>query len=172
MVELRDSNAVFDATGTYRYTLWREWDAALPRLAFVMLNPSTATAIANDPTIRRCIGFAQAWGFGAVEVVNLFAYRSTHPQQLRLAADPVGTENDWYVQQAAEKAEIVVLAWGNWGYLQARDRTMYQLLASYNPQCLGLTKTGQPRHPLYLRRDVVLRPMPNGAHSADERLEC
>jgi hypothetical protein len=160
------SNAVFDSTGSYRYTLWREWDSALPRLAFVMLNPSTADAIANDPTIRRCIGFAQSWGFGAVEVVNLFAYRATYPQQLRQAPDPVGAENDWYVQQAAAKAETVVLAWGNWGYLWKRDFTMLQLLAGYNTRCLGFTKTGQPRHPLYLRRDACLGPLPERSPSS------
>lgn len=148
--------AIFDHTGTYRYTLWREWGMA-PRVVFVMLNPSRADAEHNDPTIRRCIGLAQAWGFGALEVVNLFAYCATHPTQLRQATDPVGQDNDHYLLQAVKQGDRTVLAWGNWGVLQQRDQWALSLLAQYTPlYCLGLNQSGQPRHPLYVRRDVSL----------------
>src|SRR4028119_2392792 len=86
--------AIFDPTRTYRYALWRTWDAARPPVAFVLLNPSTADARRDDPTIRRCANFARTWGFGGLEVVNLFAFRATHPTDLKCAADPVGPQND------------------------------------------------------------------------------
>ncbi len=89
--------AAFDSTGTYRYALWREWDASAPRLGFVLLNPSTADAENDDPTLRRCMGFARAWGYGSLQIVNLFAYRATVPDALRWVADAVGPENDRHI---------------------------------------------------------------------------
>jgi hypothetical protein len=149
--------ARFDATGTYRYTLWRSWDTTRPRLAFVMLNPSTADAEVNDPTIRRCLGFAQAWGYGALEVVNLFALKTPQPSQLSLAADPVGAECDMSIVQAVEQADCTVIAWGNWGGLHGRDRAVLALF-DQPVYCLGRNQSGQPRHPLYLRRTTELWP--------------
>ncbi len=146
--------AVFDSTGTYRYWLWREWNANAPRLSFVMLNPSTADADRNDPTIRRCIQFAHAWGYGAVDVVNLFAYRATQPQILRQVSEPIGHENDRHLRSVCDQAEVIVLAWGNWGSLHGRDRAVLQLLSNRAVHCLGVTRSGQPRHPLYLRGDT------------------
>ena len=143
--------ATFSADRRYRYRLWRRWDGARPVVAFVMLNPSTADARRDDPTIRRCIGFAKSWGFGGVEVVNLFAYRTTDPGELRRVADPVGADNDRHIQSAIARADLVVLAWG----ARARSR---RLLSLPQARCLGLTRAGQPRHPLYLRSDV--RPQP------------
>lgn len=150
--------AVFDATGIYRYLLWRHWGAAA-KLVFVMLNPSTADAQSDDATLRRCIGFAQDWGYGSLEVVNLFAFRATSPQQLRDAADPIGADCDRYLLAATASAEQIVVAWGNGGRLHQRDRAVLELLAPYVPlYCLGLNQAGQPRHPLYLRKDVNLSP--------------
>lgn len=150
--------AIFDPSRTYRYTLWRQWDSCLPRIAFVMLNPSTADAEKNDPTIRRCIGLAQQWEFGSLEVVNLFAYRATHPTELKQAIDPVGQENDVYLIGAMERSLTLVFAWGNWGCLWGRDRFVLELLARH-PQryCLGMNQSGQPRHPLYVPRAVGLQ---------------
>ncbi|MDX2214776.1 MAG: DUF1643 domain-containing protein [Oculatellaceae cyanobacterium bins.114] len=151
--------AIFDPSGTYRYTLWRNWGCA-PKVVFVMLNPSTADAEHNDPTIRRCIGLAQAWGFGALEVVNLFAYCATHPTELRQATDPIGIENDRYLLQAVQRSDRTLLAWGNWGYLHQRDRCVLNLLSQQTSlYCLGMNQSGQPRHPLYVRRDVKPIPM-------------
>jgi hypothetical protein len=153
----RSGGAIFDPTGMYRYLLWREWHPDSPRLALIMLNPSTADEQKNDPTIRRCIGFAHAWGFGSVEVVNLFAYRATDSKELLKVDDPVGAENDGYIVQAVERCSYVVVAWGTKGILLDRDRQVLQLLGDRpNVGCLGVTKGGHPRHPLYLRGDAGL----------------
>ncbi len=106
------STATFDPTRTYRFHLSRTWDPAGPVVAFVMLNPSTADAHRLDPTVRRCVGFAAAWGFGALEVVNLFAFRATDPTDLSRCRDPVGTGNDRVVLEVARRADRVVVAWG------------------------------------------------------------
>lgn len=150
--------ACFDANGIYRYSLWRQWDASAAKLVFIMLNPSTADAQCNDPTIRRCIGFAQAWGYGRLEVVNLFGLRTPDPQRLRQAVDPIGAQCDEHIQTAAQQADQIILAWGNWGNFAGRDQAVVRLLATYNLYCLGLNQSGQPRHPLYLKRDV--QPIP------------
>ncbi len=151
--------AQFDATGSYRYSLTREW-AAGHRVAFVLLNPSTADHTQDDPTLRRCIGFAQAWGYGALEVVNLFAYRATRPAALRAAAEPVGPENDRFLRAAQRRAQAVVLAWGIHGVWRGRDQAVLRLFrAGRMPvQCLGLTRDGHPRHVLYLPRGLTARP--------------
>lgn len=151
--------ASFDPTGRYRYGLGRRWSGA-PELAIVMLNPSQADAQADDPTIRRCTGLAQDWGFGAIAVVNLFAYRSPHPRMLRQVDSPVGPQNDVALAEAAHRAEQILLAWGNWGSLMERDRAVLALLAPYQSKfyCLGRNRTGQPRHPLYVPRRAALQP--------------
>lgn len=149
-------SATFDPTGYYRYSLWRQWNEQAPAVTFIMLNPSTADATTDDPTIRRCIGFAQTWGFGSLEVVNLFAYRSTHWRDLCKATDPVGKDNDRYLAQAIHHTQTTLLAWGNWGTLQSRSKTVLQQFSHpQNFYCLGTTKQGQPRHPLYVRSDVT-----------------
>lgn len=152
------TGATFDPTGLYRYLLWREWDRSAPKVGFVMLNPSQADAVADDPTIRRCVGFARLWGYGAVEIVNLFAYRTPHPKLLSQVRDPVGMENDDYLRSLSQRVDRIVIAWGNWGSLQRRDRAVLQLLTSSTPlYCFGYTKQQQPRHPLYLRSGEELR---------------
>ncbi len=151
--------AVFDPTRTYRYSLYREWGDPSHKAAFIMLNPSTADETHLDPTVTRCCGYARRWGYGAIEVVNIFAYRSTDPKGLLAVADPVGKENDQYILAAVEDAALVVAAWGVHGALQDRGRIVQDLIADRCAlTCLGRTKAGHPRHPLYLRRDAV--PMP------------
>jgi hypothetical protein len=155
--ECRSGNgAIFDVTQTYRYVLWRSWSND-PKIGFVMLNPNRADANLNDPTIRRCIGFAQAWGYGGLEVVNLFAYRAKTPQLLKQAGDPIGKENDRYLITLPERVEKIVFAWGNWGSLWDRDRAVIQLFTQQTVYCLGTTQAGQPCHPLYLRSDTELQ---------------
>jgi hypothetical protein len=152
------TGAVFDSTGNYRYSLWRKWGDT-SKLVFVMLNPSTADAQTNDATIRRCIQFAQSWGYGALEVVNLFALVATHPRVLRDAIEPVGAECNRYLIAATRQADGVVVGWGNWGRLRDRDRAVLKLLASEKPlYCLGINQSGQPRHPLYVKGDTSLIP--------------
>ncbi|NEO83153.1 MAG: DUF1643 domain-containing protein [Spirulina sp. SIO3F2] len=143
--------------GSYRYCLTRCLRSDAPTVAFVMLNPSRADGQQDDPTLRRCIGFAQAWGFGALKVVNLFAYRTAQPKQLRQANDPVGQENDRYIQAAAEQSDRVVVAWGNQGCWRDRNQAVLTLLNNVELYCLGLTQTQQPRHPLYVRGDQCLQ---------------
>lgn len=158
------TGAVFDATGTYRYLLWREWEPAAPRVGFVMLNPNRADAEVDDPTIRRCIGFARSWQFGGIDVVNLFAYRAATPATLRKVPDPVGQENDRHLAELCDRVTCIVLAWGNWGTLGDRHQAVLKRLENRDSiYCLGTTKVGQPRHPLYLRRDAALLPFLNAA---------
>ena len=150
-----ERTATFDPTGHYRYSLGRRWSDA-STLAIIMLNPSQADSSVDDPTIRRCIGLAKGWGFGAIAVVNLFAYRSPHRQ----AADPVGPENDAALITAAQQADRILLAWGNWGSWQGRDRAVLTLLTAHQSRyrCLGKNLTGQPRHPLYVPQSISLQP--------------
>jgi len=149
--------ATFSRDRRYRYRLWRRWDQTRPVVVFVLLNPSTADARHDDPTIRRCLGFARRWGYGGIEVVNLFAYRATDPRVLRTVRDPVGRANRHQVRAALARAELVVLGWG----ASTEGDRMLKVSHAY---CLGLTSAGQPRHPLYLRRDA--RPVPYRATPA------
>lgn len=151
----RMSGAAFSACGRYRYALWRRWGAG-PGVAFIGLNPSTADHEMDDPTIRRCIGFARQWGFGSVSVFNLFAFRATKPDELRLAEAPVGPENDRWLRNAGSVERLVVAAWGVHGSHRGRDRRARALLPDLS--CLGITQGGHPRHPLYLRSDAPLQP--------------
>lgn len=147
-----ERGATFDPTGTYRYSLTRGWNASRPPCVFILLNPSTANATVDDPTIRRCIGFARDWGYGSLEVVNLFALRATNPRQLRLSLDPVGEKNDEHIARAVKSASRVVAGWGIHGSLRGRDRAVLRMLRSTEVVCLGTTEGGHPRHPLYVRR--------------------
>lgn len=151
------TSAAISSNELYRYSLIREWSLHAPRIGFVMLNPSTADALKDDPTIRRCINFAHTWGYGALEVVNLFAYRATQPTELRHVADPIGPENDHYILQMQQRVQKIVLAWGNQGGFRQRNQIVLHLLTRYREvYCLGLTSLCHPRHPLYVRGNVTL----------------
>jgi hypothetical protein len=150
-----NQGAVIDPTGCYRYSLWRVWHPKGSRVAFIMLNPSRADATVDDPTIRRCIGFAQHWGYGSLEVVNLFAYRTSNPARLKQMRDPIGPENDHYLKQAIQRSKLTILAWGNRGNLNRRSQQVLSWLTPWeNLYCLGVTRSGYPRHPLYLKRET------------------
>lgn len=152
--------AVLSACGTYRYELRRQWGPA-PLCAWVLLNPSTADAEVDDPTIRRCVGFARSWGAGGIVVVNLFALRSRDPAQLGRHADPVGPLNESSWQQAAAAAPVVVCAWGAHPMAKAAAPALLVALQARGAdvRCLGTTKSDAPRHPLYVRADAPLRPL-------------
>lgn len=154
-----ERSAILSPCGLYRYRLTRE----LPRLvtlgggvAFVMLNPSTADAHVDDPTIRRCLRFARDWGYERLDVVNLYALRATDPQDLRdsedAGVDPIGPENDRHVTETVRDASLVVCAWGgNAKPDRARHVVNLILAAGKTPHALKLTKLDrQPAHPLYL----------------------
>jgi len=127
-----------------------------------MLNPSTADARRDDPTIRRCVGFARRWGFAQLRVVNLFALRATDPRTLRTVRDPrsiIGPRNDAVLRREARSADVIVAAWGAHGALHDRATDVLALLPDVAWQCLGTTKAGLPRHPLMLRSGTRLRPL-------------
>lgn len=152
--------ATISDDGLYRYELLRRWEPAEEVAVFVMLNPSTADAHLDDPTIRRCMGFARSWGLGGILVVNLYAYRATKPADLWKAADPVGPMNDDYLRGHAEQSYIrdtpLIAAWG----ANAKPERIAQVWAlpwMERLQVLDLTKGGQPRHPLYLPGDLTPR---------------
>jgi len=147
--------------GLYRYVLGRRWAADGPLATFIMLNPSTADATEDDPTIRRCIGFAKSWGMAALHVVNLYAFRATKPADMFGAADPVGPENDRYLTNhamAACSGGMPLIA--AWGANAKPDRVAHvlSLPGMVALQALGLTKDGAPRHPLYLPATSERRP--------------
>lgn len=152
---LNDSGADISACGRYRYSLWRRWGPG-PSVLFVGLNPSTADATLDDPTIRRCIGFARAWGYGGLVMANLFAWRDTAPAGMMAAADPVGPDNDRVLQAEHVRAALTVAAWGAHGAHLGRDEVVRALLPRLH--CLRLTKHGHPGHPLYL--PASLQPVP------------
>lgn len=152
--------------GRYRYTLRRVWDAALPEVSFIMLNPSTADAETDDPTIRRVVGFARSWGFGSVSVFNLFALRATDPSELfrtvKAQEETGGPEND-RVLASIPADRVVVAAWGTWAEeFTARERYVRDMFKG-RLRCLGLTKDGHPRHPLYVRADTQHQEFPERA---------
>lgn len=159
--------AIISECGQYRYWLARDIDMLRDGLClFVMLNPSTADASEDDPTIRRCIGYAKAWGFGRLGVVNLFALRSTDPKALRQSPDPEGRENGRYLWGAVHDADRIICAWGNHGSLhQASQRFRYELrlrgpLIAERTFALRVSKTGEPGHPLYLPKTAEPFPYP------------
>ena len=152
--------ATFSGCRTWRYSLLREWDPTLPQAVFIGLNPSTADETVDDPTIRRCIGFAKSWGCGSLEMLNLFAVRSPFPKYIQNVPDPVGPMNDAVIRAVCgdDPIGIIVAAWGVHGRYRDRDIEVMGLLdgveAAAFIECLGMTKAGDPRHPLYLRADA------------------
>lgn len=153
--------ARFSDDRLYRYNLYRIWNDAAPILVFVFLKPSTATETRDDPTIKRCIARAMNAGCGGIEVVNLFAWRSTYPTNLVTAPDPVGPENDRAILQAVGRARCTVICgWGRAGELYDRGKEVLELIRGMGctPHALKLNADGSPRHPLYL--SYKLRPFP------------
>ena len=153
----KPAGAVFSEDRIHRYVLWRTWDRKLPILLFVCLNPSTATETVDDPTVRRCIGYAKRWGFGTLIVCNAFALRSTDPGQLYQHDDPIGPHNDSWIDAMIHEAHACVVAWGNHGRFMGRGDALAYLFPE-TPDCLGVTKANQPKHPLYLPNDAARQP--------------
>jgi hypothetical protein len=151
--------AVFSSCGKYRYMLSRTWTPGEKYCVFVGLNPSTADEEKDDPTIRRCISYAQRWGYGGMVMLNLFAFRSTDPKGLLSVEDPVGPENDtWFdLIYFSPNVDKVVAAWGVHGSLKKRDQEIKDRMA-YGFEVFGLTKEGHPKHPLYLKKDIMTIP--------------
>lgn len=157
------STATISDCGKYRYTLSRVWDMALPQMGFVMLNPSVADADADDPTIRKCIGFAKRAGCGGINVVNLFAFRATDPADLRKAGYPVGPDNDTHVARSMDASYLAVCAWGANARNLARPAQVLEMLRkrSVHLVALRLLAGNVPAHPLMLPYTCELQPMPH-----------
>ena len=153
-----ESSATLSPCWRYRYTLHRRWALGGGGVTFIGLNPSTADARLDDPTIRRCVGFAKAWGFNAVDMINLFAFRATSPDDMLAQEDPEGPDNDDWILDTVANAGLVVAAWGTSGHHRRRDRRVCELLDSVDLHVLRITKDGHPAHPLYL--PGALRPAP------------
>ncbi len=146
------STALYSSCEGYRYALTRTWDAQGRKVLFVMLNPSTATEVQNDPTVERCERRARALGFGSFRVCNIFAYRATDPKAMRAQADPNGPGNDAAILEGADWADTVVCAWGTHGAHHQRGPQVETLLRATGKPLfhLGLSKAGHPKHPLYI----------------------
>ena len=146
------SSAIYSDCRQYRYKLTRTWDDSGKRILFIMLNPSKATELKNDPTVERCERRARALGYGAFRVTNIFAWRSTDPKDMRAAADPTGLDNDEAIRESCNWADDVLCAWGTHGAHLDRGLKIVQLLKGFsiNPMHLGLSKEGHPKHPLYI----------------------
>jgi len=145
--------ALFSDDDKYRMRLVREWDLSRPSMLFFMLNPSTADAMLYDPTVRRCLGFANRWGYGSFEVRNLFSLRSTNPGRLKSEEHPVGPMK---ISYPGDRFDLIIAAWGNYGRIRDRGRHVEKFWKDNKIEVhhLGLTKSGYPRHPLYTRADV------------------
>jgi hypothetical protein len=148
-------SANFSDCQQYRYWLRRGSEANA--LLFIMLNPSTADSVEDDPTIRRCSGFAESNGYSGIVVANLYAYRATKSRQLWLADDPVGPENDYFLEQLVQQQSDIVCAWGG----KAKPERVARFAEIVNHQdsqllCLGTTNSGAPKHPLYVKGEQPL----------------
>lgn len=163
-----DAQAELSPCGRYRYTLARRWDHLRPQLFWLLLNPSTADAAREDATTRRLAGFARLWNYGGYVLCNLFAYRATDPRDLLRASDPVGPDNDAAITRAVDGHLFgeAVCGWGAHGRHRGRDAEVLALLArlGVRPVCLGRTKGGLPRHPLYAPGAATRTPLNEESH--------
>lgn len=158
--------ALLSTDSVYRYRLTRTFDDRDTEfrsgvINFVMLNPSTAVASIDDPTIRKCMNFTWSWGYRELIVTNLFALRATDPVGLyrHRPTDAIGPQNDTHLRAAADQAWVTVLAYGNHGGLYDRDRQVLDLLKGRPMMHLGLTESRKPKHPLYLKATTALEVM-------------
>jgi hypothetical protein len=162
---------IFSLCRKYRYTLWREFGADYlfdggNRMRegfaqFIGLNPSTADEVVDDPTVRRCIRFSKDWGFGALCMTNIFAYRATLPKDMMAVHEPIGEDNDEHLYNLAKNAGIVICAWGKDGNYKERGKFVIARLwevAEEKLHHLGLNGDGTPKHPLYLKAST--KPIP------------
>lgn len=148
-MQYTSQNARFSRCKSYRYNLSRSWSEGSGKAVFIGLNPSTADKNEDDPTIRRCVGFARSWGCDSMEIVNLFAFCATRPEDLKLAEEPIGRYTNRWIAAAVEEATISIACWGNHGAFLGRSdqiRDRYPEL-----HCLGINASGMPKHPLYIK---------------------
>lgn len=154
--DMLETAAEFSTDRQYRYSLTRIWDRDRAKCLLIGLNPSKADENYNDPTIRRCIGFAWRWGYGGIHICNLYGYMATHPRELFAHIDPVGADNDRTLLRMQEAVDDVILAYGNHGLRNDRHRQMLAWIK--RPLCIRKGKSGLPLHPLYLK--YTEKPLP------------
>ncbi len=148
-----EKSASFSKCRGYRYLLTRTWDEGKGFVKFIALNPSTADETDDDPTIRRCMGFANKWGYGGIAMINLFAFRATEPKEMMSAPFPIGeAERNEHTLKMANICNLVIAAWGNDGSYMNQDKIAKKLVNKLH--CLRINKSGQPAHPLYLPGDL------------------
>ena len=154
-----EKRATFSFGRMYRYTLWRYWGGPVliqnissGYAMFIVLNPSTADENNDDPTVRRCIGYAKEWGYNGLCMMNLFAFQTRYPKVMKAARDPVGPDNNKALMDIAEYAEVIIAAWGVPGSYLDRDQEVYDMLPQLH--YLRLTKGGFPGHPLFLPKGL------------------
>lgn len=151
------TGAILSSDDRYRYALWRAWQPCSQWLIFIGLNPSTADAEEDDPTIRRCVAFGKAWGYHGILMLNLFAYRATKPVDMLAVVDPVGPDNDHFLRHYASMSPEVVAAWGAHGAHRGRDMQVRSMLYG-RLKCLRVNRDGSPAHPLYLPGSLTPQP--------------
>lgn len=158
-----NKGAYISECGKYRYWLQRSWDGGRGKyVTFIMLNPSTADANIDDPTIRRCIGYAKDWGYSGLTVLNLFAYRATSPKDMKNAKDPIGYKSEMYLNNFISSADgPIICAWGNHGSFMNADEYVLKMIrnAGKIPMALKVSKGGNPSHPLYLKKNLLPKPL-------------
>ena len=146
-------DAIVSDNQLYRYQLSRVWNSSLPMVMFICLNPSTADHNDDDPTILKCIKYAQDWGYGGLLMGNLFAYRATEPLDMKRADDPIGPLNNHHLKLMSQQVDKIVCGWGNHGVYLDRDEKVKSMFD--NLYALKINKTGSPAHPLYLKKSLI-----------------
>ena len=147
------TDAKFSKDRKYRYKLSRVWDDKKSKVMIIGLNPSTADEVENDPTIRRCIDFAKSWGYGGLEMTNLFAFRATEPEDMKNADEPIGIENNEWLLKLSKECDIIVGAWGNDGSFKKRGEEVMKMFEELH--YIAKNQTGCPSHPLYLKGSLT-----------------
>lgn len=153
-----DNGAEFSPDRQYRYCLWRIWDSSKPMIMFIGLNPSTANETSDDPTIRRVKRFASDWGYGGVYMMNLFAFVTAYPEELKKCNNPLG-DNDYWLKKISSKCDRIIFAWGS--FLEAQERSKQVVEMFLNGEALIINTNGSPRHPLYVKSNTVPVPFRN-----------
>lgn len=153
---IKKQTAIFSKCKNYRYTLWRWWDPEKEYLMVIGLNPSTADATNDDPTIRRCVRFAKDWNFGGLCMTNLFALRATNPKVMLKHSEPIGVDNNGWLQYIGRSAGMILAAWGSHGDYLSRNKIIRKMMYDLDLRlyCLGITKSRAPRHPLYIKANT------------------
>lgn len=157
-IDFTEKSAIFSDDQIYRYQLLRRWEGGNGKfVTFVMLNPSTADHLLEDPTIRRCCLYAKDWGYSGIIILNIFAYRDTDPKNMKAYHAPVGPDNDWHILEVSRREDVglVIAAWGSHGIHLGRSEEVRKLLSNIDLHCLQLTNSGQPGHPLYLKKNLL-----------------